>query len=36
MKQRVPLTVIIPTYNRKSVLVDTINSFLQGDCGLLS
>lgn len=31
MKQRVPITVIIPTYNRKSVLVDTVNSFLQGD-----
>ncbi len=29
MKTYLPVTVIIPTYNRKKVLVDTINSFLQ-------
>lgn len=31
MKSYLPVTVIIPTYNRKKVLVDTVKSFLQGE-----
>lgn len=31
MKQYVPITIIIPTYNREKVLVDTIKSYLDGD-----